>query len=295
MDEKVYSPSQTATWMRCAMLRALQKEGWMPREAGYPTLAAVLGAAYAAGVGTYRNIRKSTGLMPPLGVNPDRQKWADISVKTAETLMHAKLAEMEKIGLQFGNMSQDDLQRLNARLQKAVTAHVIQDPIPADWTIEGVEVELEEAGRARADLVCRTPNGLVVVDDKLKVQLKAIYHDKTVQGYANSAAMFHYGYYLSKRYNEDFVSYYIALAVLEPRWGVEMIAYPYNREMLDQWHITTKQAWHQMDKEERGEAIPWMAATHSDNFGQCPMYKACFVHHYDPALMAKDYILVELS
>jgi hypothetical protein len=121
----------------------------------------------------------------------------------------------------------------------------------------------------------------------------AQYRQKTIQEYANSHQMLHYGWAGKESYGEPIHTYYIGLAVLEPRWAFDLLPYPIHPEALEVWLGSARRVWGDMEAEERGERVPWLSANHSDNFGQCPYYKACFVHHYDPPLMAQDYLYVE--
>lgn len=296
---KVYSPSQTATWMRCPMLRALGKAGWIPKVGAKRDIAATIGQAFAAGVGVYNNMRKDTQAfkrpMPERG-GDERVQWAAACVDVALQVAHRRLEEMERIGLQLSMTDADAhyLQQVDPRIRKSVSNYVLNDPLPDEWEIVSVEESLgEEAGNSRPDLIVRDGDGLAVVDYKTKVELKAQYYYKTVGQYANSHQMLHYGHFASRKFGEDFAKYYIGLAIFEPKWRFDLLPYPYNPETMATWAGTVTGAWAQMEKEDNGEAAPWMAATHEDNFGQCPYYKACFTHHYDPALMLQDYLLVE--
>lgn len=293
---KVYSPSQTAEWMRCPMMRALRKEGWVSKWGAKRDLAATIGQAFAAGVGTYNNYRQSTSSLPPRGVNAERTRLAVSSVEVAQAVMHRRLEEMERLGFVLTSGDDDEIYMaaMDKRITKAVSEYVINDPMPDDWQIVDVEASLgEPAGNARPDLVIRNSTGLYMVDYKSKVQLLARYENKTKGDYANSHQMLHYGHFGKLHYNEDLAGYYIGLAIFEPKFRCEWLPYPYNGETLKTWAATTPSAWATMEREDNGESAPWMSNNHSDNFGDCPYKKACFEYHYDPALMVRDYLYIE--
>lgn len=292
----VYSPSQTAEWMRCPMARALRKEGWISKWGAKRDLAAIIGQSYAAGVGTYNNLRKSAKVLPARGVSDStRRSWAESCVTVAKGVMKQRLDEIERLGLVLSVMEDDDsyMKDMEKRIVNAVGEYVLTDPMPDDWQIVDVEAPLNDAGAARPDLVIRNAQGLHMVDYKSKVQLLARYEAMTKAEYANSHQMLHYGHFGKLHYGEDLAGYYIGLSVFTPRFRVEWLPYPYNSEVLKTWAATMPSAWAQMEREDKNEALPYMAAVHSDRFGQCPYYKACFEHHYDPALMLRDYLYVE--
>ncbi len=243
---KVYSPSQTAEWMRCPMMRALRKEGWVSKWGAKRDLAATIGQAFAAGVGTYNNFRKTNPLMPVRGVNVERTRLAVSSVDVAKAVMHRRLEEMEKLGFVLTSGEEDELYmtQMEKRVVKAVSTYVYEDPMPDDWQIVDIEESLgEAAGNARPDLVIRNPQGLHMVDYKSKVQLLARYEAKTKGDYANSHQMLHYGHFGKLHYGEDLAGYYIGLSVFEPRFRVDWVPYPYNSETLKTWAATTPAAW----------------------------------------------------
>lgn len=295
----VYSPSQTMEWMRCPMMRALRKEGWISKWGAKKDLAAIIGSSFAAGIGVYNNIRKSAqdgNTALPARTIEARASIAASCVDVAKAVMHQKLEMLEKIGLILGGSDDDEiyLQAMSKRIVNAVTNYVVSDPLPDTFKIVDVELNLgPEAGNARPDLVVRDNLGLAMVDYKTKVQLLARYEAKTKMEYGNTHQMLHYGHFGERHYGEPFGRYYIGLVVFEPRFHTEFVPYPYNTEVLATWARTSQSAWAIMEKEDKGEQVPWMSANHSDNFGQCPYYKACFTHHYDPELMKSDYVLVE--
>lgn len=278
------------------MMRALGKE-WVGKYAGKKDYAAVLGNGFAAGVGIYNNIRmeheRGAAKMP----QRDAQARASIvqaCTQSALAVMAERLKEMENLGLVLDD-ADGYLDKLPARCTKAVTNYVVSDPMPDTWQVVGVEHAFgPEYGNSRPDVVVKDDTGLAIVDYKSKLQLRAEYRQKTLNEYANSHQMLHYGWAGQEIFGEPVHKYYIGLAVIEPRWAFDFVPYPIHPETLETWLTASKRVWELMEAEE-GEngAVPWMSANHSDNFGQCPYYKACFVHHYDPDLMKQDYLHVE--
>lgn len=293
---KVYSPSSTATWMRCPMMRALGQEGWIGKYAAKKDYAATLGQGFAAGVAIYNNIRfeheQGGAKLPPRDATA-RASIIEACVESAKRLMDERLKEMQDIGLIMDD-SDGYVDKLAGRCTKAVSTYIATDPIPDSWRVVAAEKDFGVAyGGARADLVVRDETGLAVVDYKSKLTLKAEYRHKTISEYGNSHQMLHYAWAGGETYGEPIHKYYIGLAVLEPRWAFDLVPYPVHPESLATWLKASQRAWMDMEAEEVGDKVPWMAADHSDRFGMCQYYKACFVHHYDPNLMKQDYLQVE--
>lgn len=302
---KAYSPSQTSEWLRCPMKRALRREGWLPKATGRADWAGAMGSAFAAGVAVYNNTRREFEQggtsMPPRhlsiktaqGADPERVKMAEASYKIATSILAQRLAQWEELGL-IVDSGDDYIEKLGKRVQKAVVSYVMTDPIPDSWRIIEVETDLgERAGHARPDLVARDDLGLVVVDYKSKLKLMAEWRNKTVMEFAHSHQQFHYAHFVGEKFNEPILRYYIALAVFEPSFACDLLPYAVNQEMLSMWHQSASVVWERMAHEDSGAVPPTLAAQHSDQYGQCPYYKACFVHNLDPALMAHDFKHVE--
>ena len=277
------------------MMLALRKEGWVPKYMAKKDWAALLGQGFAAGVGIYNNHRQEwerAGHQAPPRDAAARASLIQTCADSAILIVEQKIEEMAASGLTLDSaddaMYQD---KLAGRIRKSISSYIASDPIADTWKIVDAEKDFgSEYGNSRADLICRDQNNaLVVVDYKTKLTLAAQYRQKTIQEYANSHQMLHYAWAAGETYGEQLSTYSIGLAVLEPRWAFDLIPYPVSPETLAIWLGSARRVWAEMAKEASGETVPWMSANHSDNFGQCQYYKACFTHHYDPALMAQDY------
>jgi len=294
---KVYSPSQTSTWMRCPVLRALRHEGWTSKYVGRPFWAATLGQGFAAGVGVYNNLRKdreALGQPAPARTLSGRVTLANAAAAVAISVIDQRLNEAERLGVVIDAEGVDYVKTIHTRAAKAVTAYVVSDPLPDTWRIVAVEESLgPEAGNARPDAVVRDTMGLAILDYKSKLTLNAQYRQKTINEFANGHQFLHYGHFGALKYQEPIDRYYIGLAVFEPRWAFDLLPFPLNAETQKVWFQGASVAWAAMEKEDLGLQAPWMSDRHSDQYGQCPMYKACFVHHFDAALMKQDYLLTE--
>lgn len=277
------------------MMLALRKEGWTPKYMAKKDWAALLGQGFAAGVGIYNNHRQEwerAGQQAPPRDAVSRASLIQTCTDSAILIVEQKIAEIAASGVTLDSADDAGYQdKLASRVRKSITSYIANDPIPDTWRLVDAEKDFgPEYGNSRADLVARDQNNaLVVVDYKTKLTLAAQYRVKTVQEYANSHQMLHYAWAAGETYGDTVAKYVIGLAVLEPRWTFDLLPYPVHPESLVAWLGSAQRVWGEMARDASGETVPWMSANHSDNFGQCPYYKACFVHHYDPALMGQDY------
>jgi hypothetical protein len=84
------------------------------------------------------------------------------------------------------------------------------------------------------------------------------------------------------------------MVVIEPTFSVNLYEYPIHPESLEQWKASAHRIWTQMLHEDAGLSEPWMAANHDDQYGPCPMKKACFEHRYDmPLMLMNDYVVIQ--
>jgi len=278
------------------MARALHKEGWSPKYMANKDWSALLGQGFAAGVGIYNNLRQEwerAGAQAPQRDATARATMIQACQDAAVRIVSQKVDDLNAAGI--GMSSENDetyKERMEARIRKSLSSYIASDPIPDSWRIVGVEHDFGEAyGNARADLLVRDDLGaMAVVDYKSKLTLKAEYRAKTILEYANSSQQLHYGWAVQETFNEPVYRYFIGLAVLEPRWAFDLIPFPIHPESLSIWLASARVIWNAMEREERGETVPWLSTKHQDQFGQCVYYKACFTHHYDPALMVQDYV-----
>lgn len=287
MNEKsaVFSPSQTATWARCPMMRALRAEGWVSKYAKKKDLAAIVGTCVAAGLGVYNNLRKEHEQQ---GTALDRKAASLAAMGSAFSVLEQQMEELRNSG-RIIDVEDLYVEQMRDRIGKGVTTYIAKEPIPPTWRIIDVERPFPDHGNARPDLVVRDDLGLAIVDWKSKVQLKEYYRNKTIQEYANSHQMYHYAWAGQEVYGESIGRYYIGLIVLEP-FSVELVPFPIHQEQLLMWEQSARQIWHYMAKEDRGESLPYMSPTHQDQFGPCEYTDACFKYRLDADLMRQGYI-----
>lgn len=279
------------------MMRALDREGWRPKYMQKKDWSALLGQAFAAGVGIYNNLRmerEREGAQAPQRDLASRKDLVNACADAAVKIVSQSTQDKLETGLLANDEETGYQAKLETRARKAIESYIVSDPVPDTWRIVSAEHDFGPTfGNARADILCEDATGaLVVVDYKTKLTLAAQYRAKTIQEYANSHQMFHYAWACKESMGRDVHAYHIGLAVLEPRWAFDLLPFPVNPESLLLWLESARTVWASMDAEEQGAQVPWMSANHADNFGQCQYYRACFTHHFDPVLMAADYVNV---
>ncbi len=289
MADLIFSPSSTATWLRCPMLRALRRQGWVPRTAKKKDVSAIIGQAFAAGVGTYNNLRKAHEEGGGDVTTLDKARAAAASVGIAKGVMHQHFREIERLGLVIPATEDSYFNDAPRYIETAVNKYCLNDPLPSTWRIVDVEREFSEHGPCRPDLIVRDNFGLAVVDYKSKVTLLEKYRAKTEQEYLNHDQMHHYAWAGEEVYSEPIQRYHIALAVITPTFRCNLVSQEINPETLKLWLQGRRKVWKRM-AEDDADGQPALAADHSDKFGQCDYYAACFRYRLDPELMKRDYI-----
>ena len=275
---RVYSPSQTTTWMQCPLKRALAyKEGWRPRVLGNREAAALLGLAVGAGVaGVYKGYYRAA------------------AVAEANCVAGMGLEDYEKKGCRWADHAEGTAAAVPLRASKAVGKFIDAHPVPENWSVVAVEQSLPDHGHCRPDLIVRAPTALAVIDWKTKLSLKADYRTRELERHRQSWQMFHYTWAVGERYQETVSRYYIGLIVCEP-FSVELIPYDVAPEHATMWLQSARRIWAQMYMEDMDIAKPWQAAQHADQYGNCEFYQCCFEAPWssqgpDETVMAADYV-----
>lgn len=295
MSSKVYSPSQTAGWMRCPMKRALEKEGWRGKFVATGHLAAIVGNAVAAGLGVYNNYRQTLerqGREVSTLTDSEKSHVASSCLGVAHTVAKMKMDETEKLGFTVAMSANGYIMTMDQRTDETISRYIKSDPIPSGWRIVEAECDLgPERGNARPDLVVRNEFGLCVVDYKTVSEKKPQYWQKNLDAYRYSHQMFHYVWGVGDKFQEEVTRYYICALVTKPYYA-ELAPFQTTPESVQLWYQASQAAWATMQREDEGLQAPFMAATHEDKFGPCPFQKACFDHLYDEQAMRADYIKV---
>jgi hypothetical protein len=247
---------------------------------GKPALARLLGQSVAKGLQSHYTSRQT-------GCKPVVEPWSEAERKYKDGL--AKLLEKGH------TVYENELETASLMPQIAYNATrkvIAEDPIPTDWDIVLVEEDLGEAyGHARPDLVIHTGSGeLAIVDWKVKRSHEMKYQDKSLTEYRESGQFSHYRWAVGEVIGHPVTLTYTHLIVCEPRFRQILDPCQHDTELDQMWLAGRKRIWAQMEKEVMGEADPWMAENHRDQFGMCEMYGACFECKLDEELMLANYV-----
>lgn len=293
---RVYSPSQTATFMENPVNRRLQYiEKWRPRQIGKKELSAILGGAVGAGLAEYNRTRRD---------NPGRLDARELFAEVASKYAKAELARYQAQGFTFYERELPTVGRLPERAAKGVLKYIAQDPVPPSWEILSVEETRKAHGWARTDLTTRSPQGLTVIDYKTKLTLKEDYREKTLSEYRNAWAMLHYAWAESEVHGEHVPVYYIALIILEPQFTILFDPTFIAPEVMQMWRISARRVWAVMEACDTGSSEPiarvieetggleWHTFKFVNQFGADPYASAILVHKLDERLMERDYVRI---
>ncbi len=292
---KVYSPTQTDVFAFCPQARQFYKEGWTPRIAAKPEIAAWMGVAMGAGLEVYYKGQingETTGAEHELaGV----QSWEQSVTRFREA---------------GGVVEDSDIATIPVLLSKALVKYPKVDPIPATWKILATEYELQDGSRARLDLVVETEQGVAVVDFKWKKELyvksgegKDQARGRTLLEYENYWNMLHYVWGLKQSRGVTLPSvttlpldpaYYIILGELNPV-HTQMQRFEVDPRVLGQWECTADVLWEEMQQTDDGILSVRGNTTHANKYGPCKYYDACFTHFLDREAMKTKYVQVERS
>lgn len=281
----VYSPTQTKTFHRCPTLRMLEREGWEDPYAGKKRIAGAIGSAVSAGLEQYNKARMYGKLRP--GV---------IDYAHALNVLKADLAALDRMVL-----DEDQAAKAPGQVIDVLTYYASHDPIPANWTILGAEIELPGSGRSRPDLIVWDREGPRIVDYKCKMRLEERYREKTEAAYTKDWQMQHYCYFASQFYGRPVLNYSICLITLEPKLRIDMLPFTFTKEQLDRWIVQAEITWTRMHDTDISYALSGgmetktyveMSSNHFDQYGKCPMFDACFTYELDRELMQAAYIQI---
>ena len=259
------------------MHRALRQERWRGRIIGPREVGAALGKSFAAGIASY-NTKSSV----------------DEAVASGLATLDTTVKEMVSNGYSTGPQ-EASIAALPARLTRAITKSIENDPIPPSWEKRHVEFTLPESGASRIDLGCWDGQGSVVVDYKLRLRLDSRFRLAEIKRLRRSWQLLHYTFFYQQFLAQTINRYIVILTVLEPKFEIiplDLTTVWITPEELEQWHSFAKQVWSDMEAEDKGERVVRGKTECENRFGRCEFEDACWTWHYDEGLMASKYIKI---
>ncbi len=277
------------------MLNALHKEGWRPKGIGVPTLAAICGKGIALGLGVYNNYRKQLEDKGRQINTLTQDERADVTKYAMDVgLRHAndELEDIERGEYIWQSTAESYFRTVQDRIGGTIFKYIESDPIKPESRIIAVEHDLgPDYGGARIDLVFAEEDERRILDYKTAGQYRAQYHEADMEKYRDLFQILHYAWAWEDKYKVKIPQYYICHLVTQG-YRCEMRPYYINPETLMLWYQATSQFWPIMEEIENGTRNPWMVAEHSDKWGRCEFYEACFKYRFDEQAMKSRYTKV---
>ena len=282
------SPSKQKKFDRCRLLGQLQYiDKWEPRIAVRSLPARLRGTAFARGAELIHRalMEESLALL-------DDTTFIFSVVDESVALFNRQFEYLVAQGIQFipevENISRTELRRVIPLYAKFTPVR--------DWKkVTGVEKPIKTYS-CRPDLTGINKDGFDVVGDiKYKTGLEARYVTSTVEEFHWDAQFLQYNH--AHRHDlgvSDSTPVYSTLILVVgtsfKTWQVDWL---YTPEQLALWYDSAVDMTRTIQDITTGRALPRAATTHRDNFGWCPMKKACFEYNLDPELMKLDYVQID--
>jgi hypothetical protein len=283
MRVKVYSPSSTQKWLTCPRLWSLEKE-WRSKLATKRDVGAILGGGFARGMQTWYTERE-----PDQAISlPARAAYEGYEYAEEE------IVKLGQQGIRAANQEVEDLLvTLPTVTESIILKYIAKDPIPTDWRILAVELEMGEE-KCRLDLGVKDNNGPAIIDFKVKRKLEARYRAKTIEEYRYNPQQLHYCWRWSQVINEPVLRYYIVLVSLQPSFQASIHQFDVLAKTLQFWKDSYEHYWYIMGNDEirasRGDGPPGNFNNCLTKFGPCEFQPACHEYHHDPLLMEVEYV-----
>lgn len=259
---RVYSPSETATWLQCPILRGYKKH-WTPRTVAWDP-AKLLGIAVQEGLSVW--LRASRASTPGTG-----DEATDEAVESRLRLVLSEgfqeqpthtLAGLTKLALRGVQAT------LNADLFDRHTILMVDEPL----------------SQSRPDVVSRhATEGLGVTDFKVSRTVGEQYRAKRLSEYETDDQFWHYAWEVGETLGEPVQWIRAVLIILAPAVKVMPITTPVGSRRLAFWLAGAEQHWRDMTAEDHGQraVAPRWPNCRGGRYGECEMYDACHVLHGD--------------
>lgn len=282
---KVYSPSQTETYLFCPMKRWLYSvEKVRPRILYARDTAAIVGRGLAE-VAAIVNAAKKQG-------ERDLSAHLQLFLAAGTTALDQDLARLDHEGYRFWNSADRD--RVRQDLQNAITLLVEYDATLPPWEILDIELTLPDHGFARLDLGVRSPTGaLGVVDYKVKMKSDVRYRQTDLDRYARSWQGRHYVWSYSQYKHEPVEWWGIVLVILSPKPEVVVQPFFVGPDAQAQWLAFARQTWADMEAEDLGHRVTRGQTKCADEFGPCEYRRWDWELFGQRDLLREDYVFPE--
>lgn len=266
---KSFSPTQTDAFSFCPRYWGFYRQKLKPKAIGYPEIAAITGSAVAAGLEVRYRTGFVTGAVLPRALSVAAQGRLDA---LANGQRYVSAADQDKWEAMDGNV---------ALLLKT---HDKVDPFK-DYTV--VEVEQTGDDHDRPDLIVHDDIGLLVVDFKCKLTLKAEWVPKEQAKWRRAWQLHHYAI------RRGISRFAVCLIAPHTRQGCHYEIVQVDERYAKLWQHDAAQLWAEMDfsvglplDQLRGNT------SHANEYGECAYWAEACSHGMDPAMLTNNLIKV---
>ena len=267
---RTYSPSQTADFLACPVLRQF-KRLWTPRVVEWSP-AMLLGNAVQAGINVYLN--KQRGPWEPTD-DPD-------------TLAEATVTGVLEDGyVEQSTHTVAGLVKLALRGVQALLDKGLFDRHEILMLDDG-----EFLGHSRPDVVSRhDTEGLGITDFKVSRSIDDRIRPKRMSEYTTDDQLWHYSWETQETLGEPVKWARVVQVILAPRSDVLVNRWDVDPDRLAFWLTGAEQHWRDMQAEDEGTRMvaPRWPNCRGGKYGVCDFYDACHVLGRDPDKMVVFY------
>lgn len=267
-----FSPTQTDAFSFCPRFWGFYRAGLKPKAIGYPEMAAMTGTAVAAGLEVFY-----LGVFYKEQLDVQASAWV-----TLERLRQAALANGQRY---VSASEQDKWDAMEANVALLLKTHAKADPFK-DYTV--VEVEQTGDDHDRPDLIVRDDIGLLVVDFKCKLTLKAEWVKKEHAKWRRSWQLHHYAI------RRGISRFAVCLIAPHTRQGCHVEITQVDESYAKLWQQDAAQLWAEMDFA-KGLPLDLLRGntSHSNEYGECAYWSEACSYGLDPVMLKNNLVQVE--
>ena len=273
---KSFSPTQTDAFSFCPRAWGFYKARLKPKAIGYPEIAAMTGTAAARGLECFYRGRMETNELADAAIT-----YATV-MGCLEDQRTAALANGQRY---VAASEQDKWDAMADNVALLLKTHAKRDPFK-DYTV--VEVEQTGDDHDRPDLIVRDDIGLLVVDFKCKLTLKAEWVPKEQAKWRRAWQLHHYAI------RRGISRFAVCLIAPHTRQGCHYEIVQVNEGYAKLWQQDAAQLWAEMDfavglppDQLRGNT------SHANEYGECAYWGEACSHGMDPVMLANNLVKVD--
>ena len=272
----VYSPSQTADWLACPILRQFKRSStlsvlgetsphvWEPRSSGEWDPARLLGIAVQVGYNVW--------------LNRHRGRWNGTESEVEQLIESAVTATITTWFVDQPRYTPQGLTKLALRgVEVLLDANLFERQ-------SVLEIDLP-LSHSRPDVISRHESqGLGVTDFKVSQRIDERYRAKRMSEYETDDQLWHYAWEVALHYGEPVKWFRVVQVILTPKAQVLVESVTVDQSRLEFWLEGAEQHWRDMRAEDTGDRpiVPRWQNCRSGRYGVCVAYDFCHLLNRDP-------------